>query len=211
MESVRRKVTAKLAKGFNSKTREEWLEGRGCVPWGGPVNRIAFLEYLSRGRGITLALLEPRDWNQDQWGQRFKEERRGEWRFSSRSQHTVWSHYEPQASFLPHSKELLGGTQWIVLLTFGKPQSTILRTIWAPSQTSLLWTTAWVTISEIHRLLIPLSCPAEQPLNYTQTGPLLFSPLDDLNPRRHHLSSLYQQWLPCWFLAPPVAPSPSAT
>lgn len=66
MEGVRRKVTAKLAKGFNSKTREERLERRECVPWGGPVNKIAFLEYLSRGRGITLALLEPRDWNQDQ-------------------------------------------------------------------------------------------------------------------------------------------------
>ena len=25
------------------------------------------MEYLSRGRGITLALLEPRDWDQDRW------------------------------------------------------------------------------------------------------------------------------------------------
>lgn len=32
MEGVRRKVTAKLAKGFNSKTREERLERRECVP-----------------------------------------------------------------------------------------------------------------------------------------------------------------------------------
>ena len=50
--------------------------------------------------------LEPRPMDQ-----RFQEERRGEWRLSSRSKHTVWPHCEPQASFLPHSKELLGGRQ----------------------------------------------------------------------------------------------------
>lgn len=81
MEGVRRKVTAKLTKDFNSKTQEEWLEGRGHVPWGGLVNRIAFLEYPSCGRGITLALLGPRDWNQDRWikGSRRREGENEDW------------------------------------------------------------------------------------------------------------------------------------
>lgn len=65
MEDVRRKVTARLAKGSNNKPHEEWLKEWGCVPQGKLVNRIAFLEHLSRG--IALTLLGPRGQNQDQW------------------------------------------------------------------------------------------------------------------------------------------------
>ena len=63
MEGVRRKETARLAKGSYNKPHEEWLKEWVRVPRGRLVNRIAFLEHLSRGRGITLTLVGPRGQN----------------------------------------------------------------------------------------------------------------------------------------------------
>ena len=122
----------------------------------------------------TVALLEPRDWNQGRWikGSRRREGENEDWAQGANTLYDRTVNLRLPSCRTARSS-LEAGSQWIVLLTFGKPHSTILRAIRAPSKTSLPWTTAWVTISETHYLLIPLSCPVERPLNYTQVGPLL--------------------------------------
>lgn len=108
-------VTASCNRPYLTKdtTQQKMPEGRWLTGWRGAwttSHRImaegtgtCTWRKLLCGRGITLAPQGSQGQNQDL---RTKSVRRGARRVSSGSTHTVWSHYQPQAPFLPSTGAL---------------------------------------------------------------------------------------------------------